>query len=140
MTRRSQRQVRDVTVLRGEPRSLRPAHESPVSTTPEPTEKPDVADESRPAAGLWGRRRVLLLNATYEPLTAISLRRAIVLVLRERADVVHAVAPGMAVHSAARTVPIPSVIRLRTYVRVPYRAVTPMTRAALMHRDRSRCG
>ncbi len=144
MTRRSQRQVRDVTVLRGE-RSLRRAHESPVSTNPELTEKPDAADESRPsaglpAAGLWGRRRVLLLNATYEPLTAISLRRAIVLVLRERADVVHAVAPGMAVHSAARTVPIPSVIRLRTYVRVPYRAVTPMTRAALMHRDRSRCG
>lgn len=64
MTRRSQRQVRDVTVLRGEPRLLRPAHESPESITPELTEKPDVADESRPAAGLWGRRRVLLLNAT----------------------------------------------------------------------------
>ncbi len=140
MTRRSQRQVRDVTMLRGEPRSLRPAHESPESAGQEPVENPDVADESRPGAGLWGRRRVLLLNATYEPLTAISLRRAIILVLRERADVVHAAAPGMAVHSAARTVPIPSVIRLRSYVRVPYRAVTPMTRAALMHRDRSRCG
>ncbi len=111
-----------------------------MSTAPEVTQKPDVADASRPAAGPWGRRRVLLLNATYEPLTAISLRRAIILVLRERADVVHAAAPGRAVHSAARTVPIPSVIRLRTYVRVSYRAVTPMTRAALMHRDHSRCG
>ena len=30
-------------------------------------------------------------------------------------------------------------IRLRTYVRVPYRARIPMTRAALMHRDRFRC-
>ena len=27
-------------------------------------------------------------------------------------------------------------IRLRNYVRVPYRARIPMTRAALMHRDR----
>jgi 5-methylcytosine-specific restriction endonuclease McrA len=34
---------------------------------------------------------------------------------------------------------VPSVIRLRSYVRVPYRARVPMTRAALMHRDRFRC-
>ncbi|AZG43964.1 HNH endonuclease [Gordonia insulae] len=92
------------------------------------------------SASLWGRRRVLLLNATYEPLTAISLRRAIVLVLRERADVVHADDAGLAVHSADIAVPVPSVIRLRSYVKVPYRAVIPMTRAALMHRDRFRCG
>ena len=36
-----------------------------------------------------GQRRVLLLNATYEPLHAISGRRAIVLLLRERAEVLH---------------------------------------------------
>ena len=34
---------------------------------------------------------------------------------------------------------VPSVIRLHSYVRVPYRARIPMTRAALMHRDRFRC-
>ncbi|MEE3850754.1 HNH endonuclease [Gordonia sp. LSe1-13] len=93
-----------------------------------------------PSASLWGRRRVLLLNATYEPLTAVSLRRAIVLVLRERADVVHADDAGLVVHSADLSVPVPSVIRLRSFVKVPYRAVIPMTRAALMHRDRFRCG
>ena len=38
---------------------------------------------------IWGRRRVLLLNATYEPLTALPLRRAVVLVLCGKADVVH---------------------------------------------------
>ncbi|MGC4964071.1 HNH endonuclease [Gordonia sp. DT218] len=97
------------------------------------------ASPSRSAL-LWGRRRVLLLNATYEPLTAISLRRAIVLVLRERADVVHADDGGLAVHSADMSVPVPSVIRLRSFVKVPYRAVVPLTRAALMQRDRFRCG
>ncbi|WP_188586374.1 HNH endonuclease [Gordonia jinhuaensis] len=91
-------------------------------------------------SSLWGKHRVLLLNATYEPLTAISIRRAIVLVLRDRADVVHADPSAAAVHSAGVAIPIPSVIRLRHYVRVPYRAVIPMTRAALMHRDRFRCG
>ncbi|MDL9938546.1 HNH endonuclease [Gordonia sp. ABSL1-1] len=93
----------------------------------------------RPAEQLWGRRRVLLLNATYEPLTAVSIRRAVVLILRERADIVHEDDAGLAVHSVATSVPIPSVIRLRTYVRVPYRAITPMTRTALMHRDRFQC-
>ena len=100
--------------------------------------KPQATTES--GSSLWGRRRVLLLNATFEPLTAISVRRAIVLILRERAEVVHTDDAGRAVHSVDTVVPIPSVIRLRTYVRVPYRAVVPMTRAALMHRDRFRCG
>nr|WP_253648466.1 HNH endonuclease [Williamsia deligens] len=89
---------------------------------------------------VWGKHRVLLLNATYEPLTAISIRRAVVLVLRERADVVHSDERGSQIHSADVSMAVPSVIRLRTYVRVPYRAKIPMTRAALMHRDRFRCG
>ncbi|MDF0529671.1 HNH endonuclease [Tsukamurella sp. 8F] len=87
-----------------------------------------------------GKHRVLLLNATYEPLTAISMRRAIVLMLRDRADVVHDDPNGPLIHSADRSLSVPSVIRLRTYVRVPYRATVPLTRAALMHRDKSRCG
>ncbi|GGC72509.1 hypothetical protein GCM10011410_26980 [Hoyosella rhizosphaerae] len=35
---------------------------------------------------------------------------------------------------------MPSVIRLTVYVRVPYIARVPLTRAALMQRDRNRCG
>jgi 5-methylcytosine-specific restriction endonuclease McrA len=88
---------------------------------------------------VWGRRRVLLLNSTYEPLTALPLRRAIVLVIRDKADVVHHDPTGPIVHSATYAIAVPSVIRLRSYVRVPFRARIPMTRAALMHRDRSRC-
>lgn len=87
----------------------------------------------------WGRSRVLLLNATFEPLTALPLRRAIVLVVCGKAEVVHGDPSGMLMHSATVTVPVPSVIRLSTYVRVPYRAKVPLTRAGLMHRDRYRC-
>ncbi|WP_280425685.1 HNH endonuclease [Nocardia carnea] len=88
----------------------------------------------------WLKRRVLLLNATYEPLTALTARRAIVLLVCDKADAVHHDPTGPVLHSAGATVTIPSVIRLRTYVRVPYRARVPMTRAALMQRDRYRCG
>jgi len=35
---------------------------------------------------VWTRRRVLLLNSTFEPLTALSVRRAVVMVLCGKAD------------------------------------------------------
>ena len=87
----------------------------------------------------WVRRRVLLLNATYEPLTALPTRRAVVMLMGGRAVVVDDDPTGRVLHSASVSVQVPSVIRLRTYVRVPYRARIPMTRAALMHRDRFHC-
>ncbi|MFC8527652.1 HNH endonuclease [Nocardia sp. NPDC057227] len=93
-----------------------------------------------PEAPSWLKRRVLLLNATFEPLTALSARRAVVLLICGKADPVHQDPENPVVHSAEAAVAVPSVIRLRTYVRVPYRARVPMTRAALMHRDRYRCG
>ncbi|HZD15205.1 MAG TPA: HNH endonuclease, partial [Pseudonocardiaceae bacterium] len=101
-----------------------------------------VVTGSAPTAGapVWGRQRVLLLNASFEPLTALPLRRAIVLVVCGKADVVHGDAAGLVLHSPTTSVVAPSVIKLCTFVRVPYRARVPMTRAALMHRDRYRCG
>lgn len=90
-------------------------------------------------APTWGRRRVLLLNATFEPLTALPLRRAVVLVVCGKAEVVHGDSAGLVLHSATSSVAVPSVIRLNTYVYVPYRARVPLTRAALMHRDHYRC-
>jgi len=101
------------------------------------SEQPPVVDET--AVPAWVRRRVLLLNATYEPLTALPMRRAVVLLMCGRAVVVDDDPNGIVLHSAAAAVQVPSVIRLRTYVRVPYRARIPMTRAALMHRDRFHC-
>ena len=88
---------------------------------------------------IWGRRRVLLLNSTYEPLTALPMRRAVIMLMCGKATVVHDDPNGPVIHSASRSITVPSVIRLHAYVRVPYRARIPMTRAALMHRDRFRC-
>jgi 5-methylcytosine-specific restriction endonuclease McrA len=84
-------------------------------------------------------RQVLLLNATYEPLTTVPIRRAIVLVLCDKAEIVHEDLTGSVMHSAALALNIPSVIRLRRYVRVPFRNRVPLTRGALMRRDNYRC-
>lgn len=84
--------------------------------------------------------RVLLLNAGYEALTALTARRAVVMLLCGKADVVHDNPETHVMRSETREVRVPSVIRLREYVHIPYRAKVPMTRAALMHRDGNRCG
>jgi 5-methylcytosine-specific restriction endonuclease McrA len=84
-------------------------------------------------------RRVLLLNITYEPLTTVGLHRAVVLVLGEKAEVVHDDAQGCVLRSASVILAAPSVIRLRRYVRLPYRSRVPLTRAALMRRDNYLC-
>jgi 5-methylcytosine-specific restriction endonuclease McrA len=79
----------------------------------------------------------LVLNATYEPLCVVTLHRAVVLVLAEKAVIVEA---GQSVlHSARVSVPAPSVVRLSRYVRVPYRREVPMTRRAILDRDGHAC-
>ncbi len=84
-------------------------------------------------------RRVLLLNVTYEPLTTVGLRRAVCLVLGEKAEIVHHHASGDLLHSASVQIATPSVIRLCRYIRIPHRNRVPLTRAALMRRDNYRC-
>lgn len=79
----------------------------------------------------------LLLNATFEPLCVVSSRRAVVLVLTEKAVPVED--GDDAFHSVTTTVRVPSVVRLTRYVRVPYRAQVPLTRKAVFARDGGRC-
>ncbi|MEV0701553.1 HNH endonuclease [Saccharopolyspora sp. NPDC050389] len=100
---------------------------------------PPQADRPPGHAPSWRKRRVLLLNTTFEPLTALPLRRAIVLLVCGKAEVVHGDSAGMVLHSATDSVEVPSVIRLSNFVRVPYRGRVPLTRAALMLRDNYRC-
>jgi 5-methylcytosine-specific restriction endonuclease McrA len=82
-------------------------------------------------------RRTLLLNATFEPLCVVSLRRAVVLVLKGKAEIV---ARDVAeIHSARLNVPCPTVVRLVHFVRVPYRSRVPLSRRAVFARDEHRC-
>src|SRR5690625_2141324 len=81
--------------------------------------------------------RTLLLNASYEPLCVIPVTRAIVLVMAEKADVV---SEGDAVlRSPSVQVPAPAVIRLRRYVKVPYRRTLALTRRNVLARDDGIC-
>jgi 5-methylcytosine-specific restriction endonuclease McrA len=77
---------------------------------------------------------VLVLNASHEPLNITTWRRAMVMVLKGKAE-------GLE-HDPARRIRedtwLPTVIRLRQFVRVPYREM-PLTRRNLFQRDGHRC-
>ena len=79
----------------------------------------------------------LLLNATYEPLCVVSSRRAIVLVLASKAVAVDSAAD--VVHAETVSLPVPIVVRLTRYVRVPYPAQVPLSRRAVFTRDGQTC-
>ena len=85
-----------------------------------------------------GTSRVLVLNASYEPINVCTVRRAAVLVLKEKAEVLEASAAAL--HSERMTMQRPAVIRLVTYVRIPRDAHRrKITRKAVLARDSWTC-
>jgi 5-methylcytosine-specific restriction endonuclease McrA len=79
----------------------------------------------------------LVLNASFEPLAVVPLRRAILLVLSEKAVVLDAGAD--AVRSERMTMAAPRVIKLVRYIKVPFDRQAALTRTNLSSRDHGRC-
>jgi 5-methylcytosine-specific restriction endonuclease McrA len=80
---------------------------------------------------------VLVLNATYEPLNVVSVRRALVLLLKEKAQIVEAAEAWF--RSERIAFPVPLVIRLVYYVRIPRRFSLPISRRTVLARDHYTC-
>jgi 5-methylcytosine-specific restriction endonuclease McrA len=103
--------------------------------------------EPAPATALPARRpeergarpgRVLVLNASFEPINVCTVRRAAVLVLKQRAEILER--SEWSLRSENLTLPHPVVIRLVTYVKVPRDAHRrKITRRAIFARDRWTC-
>ena len=82
-------------------------------------------------------RSALVLNASYQPLSVVSSRRATCLILAEKAELIED--DGAVIRSASLTMPSPSVIRLRYMVKVPYVRRSALSRRAVFARDDHRC-
>src|SRR5688500_13186003 len=68
--------------------------------------------------GRWNGGRVLVLNATFEPINVCTVRRATVLVLKSKAEILEH--SDRELHWAVGSLPRPVVVRLTSYVRIPY--------------------
>ncbi|NJL42336.1 MAG: HNH endonuclease [Pseudanabaena sp. SU_2_4] len=77
--------------------------------------------------------KVLVLNASYEPLNITSWQRAVGLLIKGKAEQVEhngrMLYPGF---------PLPTVIRLLHYINLPYKEI-PLTRRNILHRDGHSC-
>ncbi len=81
---------------------------------------------------------MLVLNATYEPINVCTVRRATVLLLKSKAEVVEIGTQDL--HWATGSLPRPVVIRLMTYVRIPRDThKRKITRRAVFARDGWMC-
>jgi 5-methylcytosine-specific restriction endonuclease McrA len=77
------------------------------------------------------------LNASYEPLQIISVRRAVVLLLQEKAELIEAARQQLRASSFSLDTPL--VIRLVRYIRIPHRLKLPCSRRGVLARDRDTC-
>src|SRR5262249_2427958 len=82
------------------------------------------------------QKPVLVLNASYEPINICAARRALVLVLKGVASAEEE--SHHAIHSSRAATPLPSVIRLLEYRRIPHQT-RALSRKNILMRDRSTC-
>src|SRR5690348_11972235 len=102
----------------------------------DPAPAPALPDARTQRGGANGR--VLVLNASYEAINVCTVRRAAVLVLKQRAEILEN--GERALHAETFEMPRPTVIRLTTYVRVPRDAHSrKITRRAIFARDQWEC-
>lgn len=76
------------------------------------------------------------MNCNYEPMSVCSVRKAIVLVFRGKAQVVETFDHSL--RTVSTSFPVPSVVRLDLYIRVPFRRVI-LSKRNVLKRDNYRC-
>lgn len=80
---------------------------------------------------------VLLLNQNFVPLTVCSARRAVVMVLTGKAEIIEST--GNYIHSISMRFDIPSIIRLLSYANISQRFKIQPTKQNILKRDHGIC-
>src|ERR1700723_2699775 len=102
----------------------------------EPAEPHEGWPGQRVSSANTMQKRVLVLNASYEPINICGARRALILVLKGVAKTEEE--QGAILHAALLRIPMPSVIRLLEYRRIPHQT-RALSRKNILLRDRNQC-
>jgi 5-methylcytosine-specific restriction endonuclease McrA len=81
--------------------------------------------------------RALVLNASFEPLCVVPSRRALILVMADKAEMLSST--DRVYHAERVSFPEPSVVRLTYFVKVPYQTRIALNRKAIFARDDHVC-
>ncbi|MDQ3394151.1 MAG: HNH endonuclease [Bacteroidota bacterium] len=82
-------------------------------------------------------RNVLVLNQDFSPFTVCTVQRAFLLVFLQKAELLSGAA-NQSLRTISEVYPMPAVIRLHHYIRIPYRGVV-LTRQNIFKRDHFEC-
>lgn len=80
---------------------------------------------------------VLVLNQDYQPLSVCNVKRSLLLLFLDKAEMLHE-RSDRKILTVSREYEFPSVIRLRKYARIPYKNIV-LTRKNIMKRDGNKC-
>lgn len=83
------------------------------------------------------KRKVLVLNYDFNPISVCTVQRAFILTYLKKTELVKS-ANGYKLHSVTDSFPLPAVIRLKKYVHIPYKGVA-LTRQNIFKRDHFVC-
>jgi len=81
--------------------------------------------------------KVLVLNQNYEAMSICNVQRAVVLLFLGKAELI-ASKNSKLVRSVSRAMPFPTIVRLRLYIRVPYKKIV-LSRKNILRRDHHKC-
>ncbi|MGQ9819988.1 MAG: HNH endonuclease [Candidatus Kapaibacteriales bacterium] len=81
--------------------------------------------------------KVLVLNQSYEPISVCTVRKAILLLLKTKAELVSK-NDGNVISSVNKKIPIPSIIRLSKYIYIPKKKIE-LSRKNILRRDGYQC-
>lgn len=79
----------------------------------------------------------MVLNQSYEPISICSARKAIVLLLLAKAELI-AEKSGRKIHTIRTSYAFPSIIKLSSYIRIPFKNVE-LSRKNIIRRDSNKC-
>lgn len=80
--------------------------------------------------------RVLILNQNYEPLSVCTAKKAIILIYLGKAEIIERY--DRLVRSVSLAIPLPSIVRLSRFVKMPRKRVI-LSRRNIIKRDRHQC-
>ena len=80
---------------------------------------------------------VLVLNQDYQPLSVCGVRKSLMLLFLEKAELLHPLSDRK-IHTVSSQFDFPSVIRLRRYARIPFKTIV-LSRKNVLKRDGNRC-
>ncbi len=80
---------------------------------------------------------MLVLNQNYEAMSICNVQRAVVLLFLGKAELI-AAKDSRKVRSTRISFPFPTIVRLRVYIRVPYKKIV-LSRKNILRRDNHKC-